>query len=167
MDGIAADAALVEGSLPGVVVVDFGSFYAREYAGLLRLGIGLVDRPERAEELVQDAFERAFLRWERLKNPGAFVRTALVNAARSELRRRAVMRRSNIPQTLPVELPELHLELLRALRTLTVRRRIALVLRFFADMSEAEIAVTMGCRVGTVKSLVSRGLADLREVIER
>jgi len=57
--------------------------------------------------------------------------------------------------------------MLRALRTLTARRRIALVLRFFADMSEAEIAVAMGCRVGTVKSLVSRGLADLREVIDR
>lgn len=70
MDRMAAEAALVEGSLPGVVVVDFGLFYAREYAGLLRLGIGLVDRPERAEELVQDAFERAFLRWERLTNPG-------------------------------------------------------------------------------------------------
>jgi RNA polymerase sigma factor (sigma-70 family) len=78
-----------------------------------------------------------------------------------------VVRRSNIPQPLPVELPELHLELLRALRTLTARRRIALVLRFFADMSEAEIAVTMGCRIGTVKSLVSRGLADLRKVVGR
>jgi RNA polymerase sigma-70 factor (sigma-E family) len=167
MDGIAAEAALAEGILPGVVVVDFGSFYAREYSGLLRLGIGLVDRPERAEELVQDAFERALLRWDRLENPGAFLRTALVNAARSELRRRAVVRRSNIPQPLPTELPDLHLDLLRALRTLTARRRIALVLRFFADMSEAEIAVAMGCRVGTVKSLVSRGLADLREVIDR
>jgi len=167
MDSVAAEVPLTEGTLSGVVVVDFGSFYAREYLGLLRLGIGLVDRPERAEELVQDAFERALLRWDRLENPGAFLRTALVNAARSEPRRRAVVRRSNIPHPLPVELPELHLELLRALRTLTARRRIALVLRFFADMPEAEIAVTMGCRVGTVKSLVSRGLADLREVIER
>ena len=67
----------------------------------------------------------------------------------------------------PDELPELQLDLLRALRTLTPRRRIALVLRFYEDMAEAEIATTMGCRVGTVKSLVSRGLADLREVIER
>jgi RNA polymerase sigma factor (sigma-70 family) len=91
----------------------------------------------------------------------------LVNAARSELRRRAVVRRSGIPQSLPTQIPELHLDLLRALRTLTARRRIALVLRFYADMSEADIAVAMKCRVGTVKSLVSRGLADLREVIER
>ena len=72
----------------------FDEFYTSEYAGLVRLAIGFVDDPRRAEELVQDAFERTLLRWHRVRAPGGFVRQVLVNAARSELRRRAVARRA-------------------------------------------------------------------------
>jgi DNA-directed RNA polymerase specialized sigma24 family protein len=89
----------------------------------------------------------------------------LVNAARSELRRRRVARRWSPPGPGVVGLVEHHDDLLAALGRLTPRRRIAVVLRFCDDRSEREVAEIMGCAVGTVKSLVSRALADLRAAV--
>ena len=79
--------------LPDLAVDGFDAFHQREYRGLLRLALGLVDRRDRAEELVQGALERTLMRWERLENPGGFARTAPINSARSELWRRSVTRR--------------------------------------------------------------------------
>ena len=145
--------------------VSFDDFYVREYPDMLRLAVGLVDHRARAEELVQDAFERTLMRWGRLDNPGGFLHRVLVNAAHSELRRRRVARRFRVEPTATVAVPPVEDEVMIALTRLTPQRRIALVLRFLDDRSEAEVARVMGCRVGTVKSLVSRGLVDLREVI--
>lgn len=145
--------------------VSFDDFYLREYPGMLRLAVGLIDHRARAEELVQDAFERTLMRWGRLHNPGGFLHRVLVNAAHSELRRRRVARRFRIEPTATVAVPAIEDEVMIALTRLTPQRRIALVLRFLDDRSEADVARIMGCRVGTVKSLVSRGLVDLREVI--
>ncbi len=150
---------------------DFVSFFRREAEPMVRLAIGLVDRPERAEEIVQDAFERTLLAWDRLERPGAYLRTAVVNGCRSELRRRRVMRRHADPLVAEASATEAvaprDAYLLDAVARLTPQRRIALTLRFYADLPEAEIARVMRVRVGTVKSLVSRGLADLRKVVER
>ena len=148
-----------------MVSVDFDEFYRSEYAPMVRLARGLVDTPESAEEIAQDAFARVFERWDRLEQPGAYLRTAVVNGARSELRKREVRRRIGLAHPRQVEAERDYL--LDALDRLPVRRRTALVLRFYAGLSEREIAETMGVRPGTVKSLVSRGLAELREVIER
>jgi RNA polymerase sigma-70 factor (sigma-E family) len=150
---------------PGELVAaeSFDDVYEREYAPLLRLALGLVDDRARAEEIVQDAFERSYMRWHRISNPGGFVRQAVVNGARSELRRRRVARRVDPPRPTDVAQPAIDDALVAALRRLTPKRRVAVVLRFFGDHSEAETASLMGCRVGTVKSLVSRGLADLRK----
>lgn len=146
--------------------VDFASFFAGEADAMVRLAVGLVDLPARAEEIVQDAFERTLLAWDRLDRPGAYLRTAVVNGCRSELRRRRVMRRHvERPLTDVVAGPDA--SLLDAVAALTPQRRIAVTLRFYADLPEAEIARLMRVRPGTVKSLVSRGLADLRKVVER
>ena len=145
---------------------DFEDFYHWEYRTMLRLAVGLVDDRSRAEELVQDAFERTLMRWGRLDNPAGFVRRVLVNASRSELRRRAVSRRRRV-EPVPAGVPsDRDDELLAALGRLSGRRRMALTLRFLDDQSEVSTAAAMGCRVGTVKSLVSRGLDDLRREME-
>jgi RNA polymerase sigma-70 factor (sigma-E family) len=162
----------VEGGSPAEVarrdIADFDAFYRAQHAAMLRLATGLVDERSRAEELVQDAFERTLLRWASLDNPAAYLTTALVNRARSELRRRRVARRFTPPRPGVVEMVEPDDEqLLAALARLTPRRRIAVVLRFVDDRSEQEVADLMGCALGTVKSLVSRGLADLRAAVER
>ena len=148
-----------------VTVYAFEEFYRAEYLPMVRLAFGLLDTPEAAEEITQDAFAKVFERWSRLENPGGYLRTAVVNGARSELRKREVRRRIRPGRARQV--PAQHDYLLDALEKLPTRRKTALVLRYYGDLSEREIARVMGIRPGTVKSLVSGGLAQLREVIDR
>ncbi|MDE0216014.1 MAG: SigE family RNA polymerase sigma factor, partial [bacterium] len=76
-----------------VELTTFDDLYRREYEPMVRLARGLVDTMELAEEVVQDAFAKVLDRWGRLDRPGAYLRTAVVNGARSELRKREVRRR--------------------------------------------------------------------------
>lgn len=118
-----------------------------------------------AEEIVQDAFVELSRRWEQLDNPAAYLRTTLVNRSRKHQRRLGVgRRRVPPPPRLQVDAPELD-ELWGVLVRLPARRRAALVLRFYEDLAIAEIAALLDCRPGTVSSLLHRGLADLREVL--
>ncbi len=148
-----------------VIAADFDEFYRAEYAPMVRLARGLVDTSESAEEIAQDAFAQVFERWDRLYSPGGYLHTAVVNGARSELRKREVRRRVGLGQ--PRQVPTERDYLTDALDRLAPKRKTALVLRYYAGLSEREIAEAMGVRPGTVKSLVSRGLAELREVIEQ
>ncbi len=156
----------LEASDAWIPSVSFDSLYQREYAPMVRLARGLVDSEGVAEELVQDAFVSLYERWDRLDEPGGYLRTAVVNRARSELRKRAVRRRIGLDRR-PEEAPGEQDYLIDALDRLSPKRRTALVLRFYAQLPEKEIAAVMGVRPGTVKSLVSRGLADLRKVIQQ
>ena len=147
------------------VHTDFGDLYTAQYQPMVRLAQALVDTVECAEEIVQQAFVRMYERWDRIDHPSAYLRTAVVNGARSELRKREVRRRI-ARRIRPAEAPGERDYLLDALDQLGERRRTALVLRYYADMSEQQIAQAMGVRPGTVKSLVSRGLADLRQTVK-
>ncbi|MCY4037512.1 MAG: SigE family RNA polymerase sigma factor [bacterium] len=147
-------------------VAAFDDLYRREYEPMVRLARGLVDTTEFAEEVVQDAFAKVLDRWGRLDRPGAYLRTAVVNGARSELRKREVRRRVGLRPFAAPEPGESDY-LLDALNQLSNRQKTALVLKFYADMSEKEIAQAMGVRPGTVKSATARGLAELRKAIKR
>ncbi len=147
-------------------LASFDDLYRDEYGPMVRLARGLVDTQEIAEEIVQDAFARVYERWNRLDNPGGYLRTAVVNGARSELRKREVRRRIGIRPFIPPQ-PEDRDYLLDALDQLSPRQKTILVLKFYADMTEKEIAQAMGIRPGTVKSATSRGLAELRKVVEQ
>ncbi|MDE0118146.1 MAG: SigE family RNA polymerase sigma factor [bacterium] len=149
-----------------VELTTFDDLYRREYEPMVRLARGLVDTTEFAEEVVQDAFAKVLDRWGRLDRPGAYLRTAVVNGARSELRKREVRRRVGLRPFLPPQ-PDEHDYLLDALNQLSTRQKTILVLKYYADMTEKEIAQALGVRPGTVKSATSRGLAELRKVIEQ
>ncbi len=140
--------------------------YRREYVPMVRLAHLITGSNEVAEDVVQEAFVRMYRNWDRADQPGAYLRTIVVNGCRTWHRRRRLEReRLPRPGSAGVD-AEVH-ELLDALARLGVRQRTALVLRFYLDMSEAEVAQVLGCRPGTVKSLVHRGLRQLEEVIER
>ena len=149
-----------------LVIPSFDDLYRAEYRPMVRLARGLVDTSESAEEIVQEAFAKVFERWSHLDEPGGYLRTAVVNGARSELRKREVRRRIGLNRrALPPPVEQDYL--IDALETLPPKQKTALVLRFYGDMSEREIAEAMGTRPGTVKSATSRGLAALRKAIER
>jgi RNA polymerase sigma-70 factor (sigma-E family) len=146
-------------------VEGFEALYVTEYQPMLRIAFLLVDSADLAEEVVHDAFARVGERWAKLANPGGYLRTCVVNRCRDVQRRRRTERRTPLPP--PDHSTELGAdELADALAALPIKRRAAIVLRYYDGLSEARIAEVLGVKPGTVKSLLSRGLAELREVIE-
>lgn len=145
----------------------FEDVYRREALGMMRLAFLMVGSPQQAEEIVQDAFAKAFERWDKIDQARAYLRTAVVNGCRSANRRRALERRTSAREPAPSHAALGADHLRDALLALPVKRRAAIVLRYYDDLSEAEIAKVLRVRPGTVKSLVSRGLAQLREVVEQ
>lgn len=148
--------------------VGFDALFAAEHAAMVRLAhVALGSRAE-AEEVVQDAFLRVHERWDRLDEPGGYLRTCVVNGARDVLRRRAVRERL-AGRAAPVDRGPADLgadHVLDAVDRLPPKRRLAVILRYYADLPEAEIAAALGVRPGTVKSLLHRGLEQLRQEVE-
>jgi RNA polymerase sigma-70 factor (sigma-E family) len=136
---------------------------------MVRLAILLVDDRETAEDVVQDAFAALHRRWASLSTEDAalgYLRTSVLNGSRSTLRRRRTVRRNPWPtaDALTAEpadrgalLAEEHREVLAALRRLPTRQREVIVLRYWADLTEAEVAAALGISLGAVKSSASRG----------
>ncbi|HEX7134772.1 MAG TPA: sigma-70 family RNA polymerase sigma factor [Iamia sp.] len=144
----------------------FDAFYREALPEMVRVATLVVGSRATAEDLVQDAFVRVHARWEGIDDPAAYTRRAVVNACRSHLRRRVLERRHRA--TLSVGVAELEArELLDALAVLPTRQRAAVVLRFYAGLSERDTADALDCAPGTVGSLVHRALATLRQAIER
>jgi RNA polymerase sigma-70 factor (sigma-E family) len=154
-----------------------GELYLRHADSAVRLAYLLTGDMALAEDLVQDAFVRLAGRLAHLRDPGAFdayLRRTVVNLSRSHFRRRrlerAHLRRAGgelAAQGFATRdaSHEDRDEVWTALRTLPERQRAAIVLRFYEDLSERTTAELLGCRPGTVKSLVSRGLETLRNEI--
>lgn len=136
--------------------------YRTERANMLRLAHLLTGSPHIGEELVQEAFLKVQRNWASALNPPAYLRTTVVNLCRSYHRSNAI-RRDRDEAAVDVHLdPEID-ETWKALATLNSRQRTALVLRYYEDLPVDEIARVMSYRPGTVKSLIHRGLASLRE----
>ena len=148
----------------GVAPVSFGEFYAGHYTDLVRLAALLSGSSDAAPDLVQDCFVRLHSRWSSVREPLPYVRRSVVHACASHHRRAALVRRTPPPEVRPAELGAHELE--DALASLSPRQRAAVVLRYYGDLPDADIARALHCREGTVRSLVSRALADLRKVIE-
>ncbi|MER5870895.1 SigE family RNA polymerase sigma factor [Streptomyces sp. NPDC002044] len=153
------------------------ALYHAHRLGMVRLAVLLVDDLATAEDVVQDAFTALYRRHgdhiTEVDNALGYLRTAVVNTSRSVLRRRRTVRAWTPPAAADVPsaeahvvLGEAHREVLAALGRLTPRRRQVLVLRYWADLSEAEIAATLGISRGAVKSNASRGLDALERILE-
>jgi RNA polymerase sigma-70 factor (sigma-E family) len=136
---------------------------------MVRLALLLVDDRETAEDVAQDAFAALHRRWGSLANQDAaigYLRTSVVNGARSVLRRRRTVRLHPAPDDAVLTseaadsialLAEEHREVLQAIRRLPDRQREVILLRYWSELREGEIASTLGISVGAVKSNASRG----------
>jgi RNA polymerase sigma-70 factor (sigma-E family) len=150
--------------LAGGSAVAFSDFYADHYTELVRLATLLSGSTDNAPDLVQDCFVRLHGRWTSVRQPLPYIRRSIVHACASHHRHVAVTRRHPPLEARPAELGADELE--DALAALPARQRAAVVLRYYGDLPDADIARALRCREGTVRSLVSRALADLRKVIE-
>ena len=149
------------------VRLSFAELYRVRFDAMVRLAYVLTAGSPAAEELVQDAFERLHRRWDTVEEPVSYLRVAVVNACTS-WRRRAVLERRWAAGPRVTSTAEHQPDGLReAIARLPTRQRAAVVLRYYEDLPEAEIATILGCRIPAVKSLLHRALTTLREVTER
>jgi RNA polymerase sigma-70 factor (sigma-E family) len=147
----------------------FDAFVRARHPALLRYGNLLTGDPHSAADLVQDALERTGLAWGRVRqdDPEGYVRRVMVNRHISVWRR---VRRERLVADAPESAyaagaPHVEDAMWLALGTLARRQRAVLVLRYYEDLSEAEIARVLGCAPGTVKSQAAKGLASLRAAL--
>lgn len=140
----------------------FRAFYERETPGLRRLAFRLTGDGHQADELTQDAMERCYRAWSRItEHPDRYARASLLNAHRSRLRRRWRERRAPLQPGTAAHLDHPR-ELWDEIMRLPIRQRQAIVLHFYEDLPQTEIAMLLGCASGTVNSLVFRALERLR-----
>ena len=149
---------------------DFLEFFAAEFWPLRRVGFLLCGDWDQAEELAQEAMARTYALWPRVQGydrPAANARKVLLNRHRSLLRRAVVETRhllaSRHEDRHQPDFAGDDLVLWQALQHLPPRHRAAIVLRYYLDLPEAEVARLLGVPVGTVKSWTHRGLARLRD----
>ncbi|NRQ38485.1 SigE family RNA polymerase sigma factor [Nonomuraea sp. NN258] len=149
---------------------EFREYVVARGPSLLRAARQLTGHPLDAEDLLQNALTKTYQAWDRIEDHGAldgYVRRAMVNINISQWRRRKLEEypSDELPEmtiTESVACGDVHERLEQALSELPERMRAAIVLRYYEDMTEPEIARTLGISVGTVKSTVSRAMAKLR-----
>jgi RNA polymerase sigma-70 factor (sigma-E family) len=153
---------------------EFAAVFAAHHAEALRLAFLLCGDRHRAEDITADAFLKLYRRWSRggIDNTRAYLRRCVVNEVNSKFRRLAVERREAAKRSgddRGARSPEDQLAdadaIAAALAALPQRQRMAVVLRYFADLPEREAAELLGVSVGTVKSSVSRGLDRMRTLL--
>ncbi|MFF0578889.1 SigE family RNA polymerase sigma factor [Streptosporangium saharense] len=154
--------------MSGGIHEEFREYVVARGPALLRAARQLTGHPSDAEDLLQAALFKTYLAWDRIHDRAAldaYVRRAMVNINISWWRRRKLEEypAAEIPEPVLLggsdHLPE---QVEQALDRLPVRMRTAVVLRYYEDMTEPEIARALGISVGTVKSTVSRAMARLR-----
>lgn len=160
--------------MENLVHKEFADYVIRRGPVLLRTARRLAADPAEAEDLLQTALVQTYLAWDRIQDRAAldgYVRRAMLNTRTSWWRRRRleVHPSADLPEPSVEDCArgsELRDCLRRALHRLPDRQRTTLVLRYYADLSEAEVAERLGVSVGTVKSTVSRAVTRLRDDTE-
>ena len=151
--------------------------YLRFGPGGLRLAYLLIGDHQAAEDCVQEAFARVIARLGHVRTGQAFdayLRRTIVNLTKNGWRRRSAERanalagrgRTEVSPAADADVVD-RLTMFQAIQALPIRQRTAIVLRFYEDLPEGEIAAVMRCRPGTARSLISRGMATLRAELER
>ena len=149
---------------------EFRRFVAGRSLALLRTAYALCGDRHTAEDLVQGALAKLYRRWHKVDDPEGYVRRILYHDQVSRWRRRQVLHEDPVgdvpdgPVPDAVEMVGDRMDVLQLLRRLPPRQRAVLVLRYYEDLSEREIAAVLGCSTGTVRSQAHRALARLRDL---
>jgi RNA polymerase sigma-70 factor (sigma-E family) len=156
----------------GAAAAEFSEFAHSRWPALVRLGYAVTGDRDLAEDLAQTALANAYASWSRVRkadDPDAYVRRIVLNAHRGSFRKRRVSERlTESPPDILAPVPDPagqhgdRATVIAALGTLPRRQREVLVLRYWLDLTEAQVAATLGCSVGNVKSQTSRALSRLR-----
>ena len=145
------------------------ALFRREFEAMYRLAYAMLGSDADAEQVVQEAFLGVASRWDDLDNAGGYLRVSVVNGCRKVIRSQT--RRTRAEAVLGAELIGGHVDegdyLLDVIDRLTERQRVAVVLTYYSGLSSNEVGALMGCRPGTVRSLVRHALKALRRTIER
>lgn len=146
---------------------DYEDFCRREWVFARRLAFVICADVDLAEDIAQESLSRLQVRFDGLSNPRGYLRRVVVNQCTRELRK-VSRQRSEPGETGRHELDgAVATELLDLIDRLPPRQRVVIVLRYYEDLSELEIARTLRCRPGTVKSLAARALVRLRKELSR
>jgi RNA polymerase sigma factor (sigma-70 family) len=148
---------------------DFDTFFRTHRADAVRWAVALVGRRDVAEELAQDSLHAVGRRLDGIDDPAAYLRRTVVNRCASWHRSngRARRREARAAAGQPGAYTQATGEMLQALQALTYPQRVAITLRYWADWTDQQIADALGCAPATVRVLLHRGIAALREEIER
>ncbi|MDT3441592.1 MULTISPECIES: SigE family RNA polymerase sigma factor [unclassified Pseudofrankia] len=154
----------------------FEDYVADRGMTLLRTAVFLTGDRQAGEDLLQDVLLRVYRRWRHIDDPDSYLRRSLANGAVSRARRRLTARENLVdwddpdvddpagPADEAAQATDRH-DLLAALRQLTARQRAVIVLRYFGDLPEAQIAAELGCAPSSVKTHTARGLLRLRALL--
>ena len=145
--------------------VTFEELFTERCSQMVKLATLTTGSVALAEEVVQDALIQLHRNWASIDQPVAWLRVAVINRCHSWTRRQ-VLERRHAAQARELVAADDGITMRDALDAVTPRQRAALVLRFYEDLPEAEIASLLGCRPGTVKSLLARGLRTLRKELQ-
>lgn len=143
-------------------VEDVDTLYRNYFPSLMRVAFLMSDSTAAAEDAVHDVFVRCAPRLHEIEHPPSDLRAAVVNECRAQHRRWRRDHQSQVPELLD-EFPHELVETRAALGRLSPRKRAAVVLRYFVDIPDAEIATVLGCRPATVRTLLHRAMTELKE----
>jgi RNA polymerase sigma-70 factor (sigma-E family) len=174
--GFEAEGAVTIGDGRPEAISSFEELYQRMWWPMLRVATALVDDRSAGEDVVQDAFAALYRHWDAIRTPAAaagYLRTSVVNGARSALRRRGTARKHQVDLREETDeaadaqllLADDHRDVHRALSALPDRQREVLTLRYLAELTDPEIAAATGLSLGGVRSASSRGLAAVRAAL--
>jgi RNA polymerase sigma factor (sigma-70 family) len=145
----------------------FAAFYTSELTRQVRSASLIVGSTNAAHDIVHDAFVAVYARWGSISEPGPYLQQCVLNACRDALRRRTVAERFLQRSSPAVDERVPDPDLFDALRRLPFNHRAAVVLRYYLDLSEHEIARHLGCRPGSVGPWIRRGLDALAADLSR
>lgn len=161
MDRVGADLEPI--ATIGTAEDELAELYESQYDRLVRVAFVILGSDAAAEDAVQDAYVEVYRRWTSVDNPAGYLRRAVVNRCTAVIRRRVIEQRHARPS--PETTVDVHDELHDSVMKLAPKYRAALVLRFYEDLPDEEIAEILGVKRATVRSLVHRGVQQLREVV--